>query len=112
MSINVTVKELARVDLIEVGGRVDSSTAIELGAVLSDRMGVGNNNLVVDLSGVEYMSSAGLRELVAGLKKAKTAGGDLRLCAVSERVGEILQLAGLDAIFQIFDDQVSAVGSF
>ena len=50
--------------------------------------------------------------MVAALKKAKQSGGDLRLCTPSERVLEVLDLAGLDSIFQIFDDQVAAVGSF
>ncbi len=111
MSINISVRELNRVDLIEVEGRVDSSTAGQLGEVLNRQLERGSN-LVVDLSKVEYMSSAGLRELVAALKRARTAGGDVRLSAPSERVDEVLRLAGMDAVFQIFADQVTAVGSF
>ena len=58
------------------------------------------------------MSSAGLRELVTALKKVKRGTGDLRLATPSARVMEVLELAGLDSIFEIFDSQVEAVGSF
>ncbi len=101
-----------RANLITVEGRVDSSTADQLGTALNGQIDSGTLNLVVDLSGVEYMSSGGVRELVAGLKRVKKDGGDLRLCALSERVREVMRLAGLDTVFEIFDDQVTAVGSF
>jgi anti-sigma B factor antagonist len=58
------------------------------------------------------MSSAGLRELVTALKKVKRGTGDLRLASPSQRVLEVLELAGLDSIFEIFTNQVEAVGSF
>ncbi len=110
--MEITVTELNRVDLIVVTGRVDSSNASELGERLNAQLDRGSINFVVDLANVEYMSSAGLRELVAALKRAKKDGGDLRLCNLSLRVKEVLDLAGLTTIFEIFDDQVKAVGSF
>jgi anti-sigma B factor antagonist len=110
--MEITVKELNRVDLILVEGRVDSSTATDFGDVLNERIDKGAINLVVDLEQVDYMSSGGLRELVAALKQVRKDGGDLRISTPSQRVREVLELAGLDAIFEIFDDQVSAVGSF
>lgn len=110
--MEITLQELARVDLAIVEGRIDSSNATELGQALNERINKGKLNLVVDLERVDYMSSGGLRELVAALKQVKKDGGDLRLAAPSDRVREVLQLAGLDSIFAIYDDQVSAVGSF
>jgi anti-sigma B factor antagonist len=110
--MEITVTEMNRVDLIVVSGRVDSSNASDIGERLNAQIDRGSINFVVDLSGVEYMSSAGLRELVAALKRAKKDGGDLRLCNPSPRVKEVLDLAGLTTIFDIYDDQVTAVGSF
>jgi anti-sigma B factor antagonist len=110
--MEITITEMNRVDLVTVTGRVDSSNAGQLGEKLSEQVDSGSINMVVDLSGVEYMSSAGLRELVAALKRVKKDGGDLRLASPSDRVREVLDLAGLSSIFEIFDDQVAAVGSF
>lgn len=110
--MEITVTELNRIDLVVVDGRVDSSNAAELGQTLNGQIDRGSINFVVDLAGVDYMSSAGLRELVAALKRAKRDGGDLRLSRPSPRVQEVLDLAGLTTIFDIYDDQVKAVGSF
>jgi anti-sigma B factor antagonist len=110
--MEITVTDMNRATLVKIVGRIDSSNASQLGNVLADRISGGALNIVVDLEKVEYMSSGGLRELVAALKQVKKDGGDLRLCSPSPRVQEVLGLAGLDSLFQIFDTQVLAVGSF
>lgn len=112
MAMEINVSEMRRVRLFEVIGRVDSTNATELGTTLDQAADDGNNNLVLDLSGVDYMSSAGLREIVRILKRVKRSGGDLRIANPSERVQEVLELAGLDSIFEIYPTQVEAVGSF
>lgn len=112
MVMEINQSEMKRVQLFEVVGRVDSNNASELGGELDKVVDEGKNNLVLDLSGVEYMSSAGLREMVRVLKRVKRSGGDLRVANPSERVKEVLELAGLDTIFEIYPTQVEAVGSF
>lgn len=112
MSIEINVSELKRVVLIEISGRVDSTTASELGDTLNTAITGGKNKIVLDLKDVEYMSSAGLREMVSALKRVQYGTGDLRLANPSERVQEVLELAGLNEIFKIFPTQVEAVGSF
>jgi anti-sigma B factor antagonist len=72
----------------------------------------GRHNIVLDLSGVNYMSSAGLLSLVAKLIQCKKRGGDMRIANPSERVSVVLSLAGLDSLFQVYPDKTSAVGSF
>ena len=110
--IDINVSGVEQVTLVEVSGRVDSMNASELGVALANEIDSGRTLLVLDLAGVDYMSSAGLRELVNSLKRAKRATGDLRLAQPSERVREVLEMAGLDTIFQIFETQNEAVGSF
>lgn len=109
--MEISVSELKRVTLVEVKGRIDSTNAVQLGDALGNELDGGRIQIVLDLSAVEYMSSAGLRELVNNLKKAKKATGDVRLVP-SERVKEVLELAGLDTIFQMYPTQVEAVGSY
>ncbi len=110
--MEITVSELKRVTLFVIQGRVDSTNASELGEALKSQLSSGRYRLVIDLSGVEYMSSAGLREMVTALKTARKNGGDVRLANPSDRVREVLELAGLDSIFEIYPSQVEAVGSF
>lgn len=112
--LQIVTKEIKRVALLEVTGRVDSTTASKLGDALNTSIDDGKSRLVLDLTHVEYMSSAGLREIVAALKKVQNLAGtgDLRLASPSDRVREVLELAGLDEIFKIYDSQLDAVGSF
>lgn len=109
--LTISVEAMKRVQLITAVGRVDSNTAAQLEDALKAGM-KHSHNLVLDLSGVTYMSSAGIRALVATLRECKKNYGDVRLANVSSRVAEVLSLAGLDSLFQTFDDTTSAVGSF
>lgn len=111
-AMNLSVESMKRVDLVTVSGRVDSSNAAEFEGGLKELTGNGRTNLVLNLTGVTYMSSAGLRTLVSTLKDCKKRGGDMRLASPSERVAEVLSLAGLDTLFQVYEDDTAAVGSF
>ncbi len=112
MSIEINVSEMKRVSLMEVSGRVDSISADELHQALAKAIDDGRTKVVVNLESVEYMSSAGLRELVSALKQVNKMNGDLRLANPSPKVMEVLELAGLDTIFKVYPSTVEAVGSF
>lgn len=64
---------------------------------------------MLDLLDTEYLSSAGLRVLVAMSKAAKQGGGELKLAQLAQRVREVLDLAGLTPVFHIYEDVVEAV---
>lgn len=110
--IEINVTDQNQVTLVAVSGRVDSMNANQFGEALNSQIDDGNVHLVLDLSSVEYMSSAGLREIVTTLKRAKKAQGDLRLAQPSQRVREVLEMAGLDTIFRIYPTQDDALDSF
>ncbi|MCA9928316.1 MAG: STAS domain-containing protein [Anaerolineales bacterium] len=110
--LHINVENLKRVDLVTANGRIDSNSAPEFDKILKEIIEAGRYNLVLDLSQVNYMSSAGLRSLVSALRECKKKRGDVRLSSPSERVSEVLSLAGLDSLFQVFDDNTAAVGSF
>jgi anti-anti-sigma factor len=112
--IDISVSGRDHVTLVEVSGRVDSMNAEQLGEKLIEEIDGGRAQIVLDLAGVEYMSSAGLREIVAALKRAKrgNGAGDVRIAQPSYRVREVLEMAGLDTIIQIYPTQVEALGSY
>jgi anti-sigma B factor antagonist len=110
--MKIEVQSLKRVELITVSGRIDSSNANEFDAALKELTDRGEYQLVLNMEGVDYTSSAGLRAMVSALRECKKHNGDLRLSSPSERVSEVLNLAGLNSLFEIYDDDVEAVGSF
>lgn len=110
--VDIEVESFKRVDVVTVDGRIDSSNASQLDEAFNGLTEEGRYQLVADLSGVEYMSSAGLRALVAVLRECKKHRGDVRIASPSERMQEVLNLAGLNSVFTVYDDTTAAVGSY
>ncbi|MHB0858944.1 MAG: STAS domain-containing protein [Anaerolineae bacterium] len=111
MSIQIT--HLKRCDLIAPQGRYDSSTAPELDKALHDSIEAGVYRIVLDMSGVEYFGSAAIRALVGSFKECRRWNrGDVRLANLPDRVRGVLGLAGILPLLQVYDDSVTAVGSF
>ncbi|MBN2555386.1 MAG: STAS domain-containing protein [Anaerolineales bacterium] len=110
--MEITQKEYKRVNAVEIAGRIDSATSGEFESVLVDLAERGRNNIVLDMSAVEFISSAGLRVLVTIRKAVQSAGGDVVLAAPSERVTDTLEIAGLDVLFTTYPDRESAIASF
>lgn len=99
-------------DLVTISGRVDSSNADQLSAALKRLTDARHYKIIVDLSGIEYMSSAGLRALITALRTCEARFGDLFLAHPSERAREVLDLAGMDHRFKIFDTITEAEAAF
>jgi len=110
--LDIHISDTNRVAVVEAQGRIDSNTAHELGSALNQVIDDGYNKIVLDLAGVDYMSSAGLRELVAALKKVQNMQGDIRISRVTERVYEVMEIPGLHQVLRFFDSQAEAVNSF
>lgn len=110
--MDVSTNSYKRCSLVTVVGRVDSNTAPRFEEALKNVLEEGQHNMVLDLNGVEFMSSAGLRGMVSSLKACKAGGGSLVVANPSNRVVEVMQLAGLTSLFNVFDDVTEAVGSF
>jgi anti-sigma B factor antagonist len=100
------------VSVMRVKGRVDSETSIELDDALSKLLQQNRNKIVLDLQGVEFIASAGLRAIVKAYQAAKKAGGDLRLASVSQPVEVILRTVGMMQMLQMYPSHREAVASF
>lgn len=99
-------------DLIKVTGRIDSYTAPQLADAFTKITDEGRFKIVLDMSGLEFMSSAGLRALINTQKVCKRYNrGELVLAGIPENVRAALDLAGFIPLFKIFDDVVTAVGN-
>ncbi|MCL4489206.1 MAG: STAS domain-containing protein [Chloroflexi bacterium] len=113
MAAKVVTKQYKRVDLVQVMGRIDSSTAPQLDQALQNIIKEGRYHIVVDLAETDFMSSAGLRALLSALKQVRRFNrGDLRLANMPDRIHKAFDLAGLLELFRSFDNTVDAVGSF
>lgn len=98
--------------IVAVTGTVDALTAPDLAKILVNEIAEGNINLIVDLIGVEFMSSAGLRTLLGAVKEARSNGGDLRIASTNPGIDKVLKMSGFHNIAKVFPSQADAVSSF
>jgi stage II sporulation protein AA (anti-sigma F factor antagonist) len=82
-------------------GRVDSVSSGELERQLVARLDGGARRVVIDLAGVEYVSSAGLRVLLLAAKRLKPPLGALVLCGLGASVRTVMELAGFTSLFAV-----------
>ncbi len=90
-------------------GRLDAAAAPRLRETIENQLLQGHYRLAVDLSGVTYLSSSGLRVLLSGLKKARAAGGDVVLCCLQGNVLSVMQTMGFDQLFCLYATQEEAL---
>jgi anti-sigma B factor antagonist len=86
--------------VIRPHGRLTMVSTASLRSLVTETVESGRNHIVVDLSTTDFIDSSGLGALVAGLKTARQAGGDLRIAKPSEQVRTVLQLTNLDRVLR------------
>jgi anti-anti-sigma factor len=111
-TVDLSVKQVNQTTVVTVAGSVDALTAGEVASFLSEQIGAGQNQLVADLSQVDFMSSAGLRAILATLKESRQQGGDLRLAAAQPGVDKILKMSGFTSILKAFSTVDEAIASY
>ncbi len=108
----MNINEARRGDRLVVApiGRLDSNTAPLLDRHLSAVIQRGDARLVLDLAGVDYVSSTGLSVFLSAAKKIKTVpGGSLALAGLNSRIRLVFEMSGFLRLFPIFADVDEAV---
>jgi anti-sigma B factor antagonist len=95
--------------IIEVGGEIDVYTAPRLRDKITELVGEGHYNLVIDMEKVDFLDSTGLGVLVGGLKKVRAHDGSMRLICNQERLLKIFRITGLAKVFTIHSSQAEAL---
>jgi anti-sigma B factor antagonist len=111
MDINYRT-EKGNVLVVDVEGDLDARVAADLKEGLNGKIDEGNSWLLINLTEVPYMDSAGLGVLVSGLKNTNRKSGDLRVYGLQPDVKNIFELTRLNKVFQIFDNEETALESF
>lgn len=111
--MEITATEYKHCDMVKATGRVDSYTAPQLADAFNIIMEKGHYKLAFDMSELSFLSSAGLRVLINVQKTCKRYNrGELVLVSIPENIYAALDLAGFIPLFKIYDDVITAVGSF
>lgn len=105
-------RQMGNVTILSLKGSIDAMMAPKITEFIQGQIARGNINLVGDLAGVDYTSSAGLRVLLGAIKDTRSQGGDLRLTGVQPDVLKVLTLSGFTNILKMFDSVDEAVSSY
>ena len=109
-----TAQEKLDEDVLRIApeGRLDAVTVPAFEAILTENLDQGVSRLVIDLSGVTYVSSSGLRALLSARRRARSVGGDVVLCHMTDRVREIFEMVGFVSLFKVFASVDEAARAF
>jgi anti-anti-sigma factor len=101
-------RRLYGIVVVELKGKIDGATAAATERMLLGRA-AGARQLVLDLSAVSYLNSAGLRVLFGAGNRVREAGGRMLLCAVPSYIREVLDIAGASAVYPICGSRAEAL---
>lgn len=108
----ITKKQSNGVMIIYLNGRLDTTTSAGVQKQINELIDAGETQLILNFKDLDYISSAGLRILIATIKLLQQRQGQLVLSAIKERIYEILDIAGFTAIFNIKNSDAEALTEF
>lgn len=92
-------------------GRLDASTAGQFDAACASALESGASRIIVDMSGLEFISSAGLHSLLVLARQLDAGKGSVSCCGLQGGVLEVFSIAGFTKVFAMFDSMEQAVAS-
>ena len=98
--MTIEIKRNAAETIIEAAGRLDTTTAPALDKAINEDM-EGTKNLVLDLKGIEYISSAGLRVILMANQQMEEVDGNLTIKNVNEDVRDVFEMTGFDSLLNL-----------
>jgi len=113
VSIQVTNRVVGDVSVVDVAGRITlGEGASALRENIRGLVGKGNKRILLNLNNVSYIDSSGIGELVSGFTTVTNQGGVLKLLGLTKRVKDLLQITKLYTVFEVYDNEATAVRSF
>lgn len=96
-----SIEEKNGISIIHIQGRLDVGTAPSFDKFLKQLIGEGRNRLIVEMSGLEYISSAGIGVFVSCKQAASKQGGDVGIAGMQKNVYQVFDLLGFSKVFKI-----------
>ena len=109
--MEITESKAGTTLILGISGRLDATTSPDLDKLITQRLQSGANNLLMDLSQLQYISSAGLRVLAVALKQVSANSGRMRLCGLREPVKMVFDVSGFTSFFPISASVEEALAS-
>src|ERR1700693_679618 len=113
MSMKVQTRQVDDIAILDLSGRITlGEGSVTIRDAVRDVMAKGSNKILLNLGDISYIDSSGLGELVSAYTTVKNAGGELKLLNLTKKVHDLLQITKLYTVFDVKDDEASAVAAF
>lgn len=111
--MKASTRQLNGVTVVDLSGRITlGEGSVVLRDTVRDLIGKGEKRILLNLGDVSYIDSSGIGELVSAFTTVRNQGGELKLLNLTKKVHDLLQITKLYTVFDVKDDEASAVGSF
>jgi anti-sigma B factor antagonist len=108
--MDVTIRDEGDTKIVMLQGKLDTNSTPTAESEINSLLDGGVNKLLINFEQLSYISSAGLRLLLATAKRLQGSGGDLRVCSLNEMATEVFELSGFTAIINVFASEQEALG--
>jgi anti-sigma B factor antagonist len=113
VSMKASTRQVDGVTILDLSGRITlGEGSVQLRDAVRDLLGKSSKKILLNLGDVNYIDSSGIGELVSAYTTVRNQGGDLKLLNLTKKVHDLLQITKLYTVFDIKDDEASAVASF
>jgi anti-sigma B factor antagonist len=113
VSMKVTTRQVDGVTILDLSGRITlGEGSVQLRDAIRDLLAKGSKLILLNLADVNYIDSSGIGELVSAYTTVRNQGGELKLLNLTKKVHDLLQITKLYTVFDVKDDEASAIASF
>ena len=113
MSMKIKTRQVDGVTIMDCSGRITlGEGSVQLRDAVRDLLSNGSKQILLNLGDVTYIDSSGIGELVSAFTTVRNQGGVLKLLNLTKKVHDLLQITKLYTVFDVKDDEASAVASF
>jgi len=110
--MKIETRESQGIQIVAFEGNLDTNTSPEAESKINELIDAGNQKLLVNFEQLNFISSAGLRVLLATVKKLNASGGELRICSLNPTVQEVFDISGFVTILSVKGTEEEALSSF
>ena len=112
-SIKISTRQVDGITVLDTSGRITlGEGSVQLRDAVRDLLSKGQKHILLNLGDVNYIDSSGIGELVSAFTTTKNQGGELKLLNLTRKVHDLLQITKLYTVFDVKDDEASAIASF
>jgi anti-sigma B factor antagonist len=113
VSMKVNTRQVDGVTILDLSGRITlGEGSVQLRDAIRDLLAKGSKQILLNLADVNYIDSSGIGELVSAYTTVRNQGGELKLLNLTKKVHDLLQITKLYTVFDVKDDEASAIASY